>query len=1464
MIAVGRNRFFPVGILLAVWSAAAGAGAQTLPAGYQEYIVLGREGQVFEFLDYLADSEGNPFSADAMESVVTLTATLTGQRIVYDHWEDGYEPDIRQPVQATTETYSLGRGEALSLRSDGSGGGVNDVVPIPRDPADLRYDGGDRVLSLGGPVNLAHSMWPQNLVWIGGAWEVYARQALWGFLSYRIPVGTDSYTSHGGPGGSFAPFKYVELQITAFDAGTRVVIDNGQEQLAVDLDRGQTYSTRGLVDETAAASIAVYENTLVSATAEIQVGILTGSDSLAGGHQTRFFNAIPLKAYGRDYVVPVTGARPQRADVNLYLFNPNTAAASVTVFDTNNRTGLTFTIPATSATSWIDEVGAPLPRFSGGRIISDHLIWGVVAYDYDDENRDWGFSLVPGRFLTGEYYVSWSPTNQDANPVFPGSPVWVAPARDDTTVRVDLDGDDSFDDVDTDGDGDADPEPYTLNVLDVLRVYDHHDGDNTGTRVVADGPVALSYGQDGEVSGLVDPYLDLGYTVLPLTPDFLDPVLTVTGRPAVNSVPATGGSVDVIVTVTAGDYDGITGMDAGLDFSDQVAYVAGSARVTLPGAAPAAIEPQDNAASGLRTLLWDLDAVLDAGEQVVIEFSVVWSGAEPDGLYPFEVFSAGSYSGEVLRPRDSFPVVKTFLTLTKQVDRTVATAGDVLTYVFTAENTSQNPGDTAEALVIRDPLHEGLSFVSADNAGAFDPATRSVVWGHGALPHGESVTVSCQVQVEMLPEDTVIADTASAFTTNLPRVESDTVYTRVHYPVLGVLKWAAPMAVAPGEVITFTLIIDNQSVLDVNNVLVFDLIPADTTYVAGSLAVDTGSGPVAQTDARDGDLCDFDVTTPGGVSALFAVLPAGAVYTLTFQVQVSGAVAPGDTITNLAVVDSDDTLARASNAVVVNVGTDTDGDGLTDDHEDLIGTDPNDADSDDDGIGDGEEVNPGADGFVTDPLDPDTDGDGLQDGTETGLAAGLPDTDPAVFVPDADPQATTDPTDPDTDKDTLRDGDEDADHNGRMDALETDPGDPDTDGDTFDDAADTCPLHPNPLQDLQIDPDNCGGCGASCRDPVDCTVDACVDGLCHHYPDDAACDDGQYCNGAETCDESAGCLAGSDPCPGLTCDEINDSCGCLSDADCDDGLYCTGVETCDAGACVTTPRDCDDGTACTLDGCDEGNDSCTHAPDDALCDDGLFCDGVETCDPQAGCLAGEYPCPGKACNEEDDVCADCQSDAECDNGKFCDGVETCDPDTGDCRDGEDPCLGQVCDDGADTCWECETDRNCDDGIYCNGAEACAGGRCLAGEYPCDDGIACTVDTCDEDQDACDFIPDDFACDDGDECTQDSCDPETGCVHRVIDSDGDGACDAEDPCPKDREDRCIACRDSDEDGRCDQADPCPHDAQDRCELWEDGSPRGGGCDCTTAEVPPGPGVCLVLVLGWFRLRRRRRRRATFPA
>ncbi|MGJ8726330.1 MAG: hypothetical protein ACSHYB_17410 [Roseibacillus sp.] len=97
---------------------------------------------------------------------------------------------------------------------------------------------------------------------------------------------------------------------------------------------------------------------------------------------------------------------------------------------------------------------------------------------------------------------------------------------------------------------------------------------------------------------------------------------------------------------------------------------------------------------------------------------------------------------------------------------------------------------------------------------------------------------------------------------------------------------------------------------------------------------------------------------------------------------------------------------------------DPDFDGSSNAQEYARGTNPQDADSDDDGIFDGNETGNGtsvgtfvdATNTGTDPLNPDSDGDGLSDGVETGTL---------VFV-DAD-NTGSDPNKPDTDSDGAND-----------------------------------------------------------------------------------------------------------------------------------------------------------------------------------------------------------------------------------------------------------------------------------------------------------------------------------------------------------------------------------------------------------------------------------------------------------
>ena len=72
------------------------------------------------------------------------------------------------------------------------------------------------------------------------------------------------------------------------------------------------------------------------------------------------------------------------------------------------------------------------------------------------------------------------------------------------------------------------------------------------------------------------------------------------------------------------------------------------------------------------------------------------------------------------------------------------------------------------------------------------------------------------------------------------------------------------------------------------------------------------------------------------------------------------------------------TMNGNKNITVYFVAQDTDGDGLTDDEERQIGTNPSYVDTDHDGLNDYQEVKV----KKTDPLSPDTDGDGVKDGED--------------------------------------------------------------------------------------------------------------------------------------------------------------------------------------------------------------------------------------------------------------------------------------------------------------------------------------------------------------------------------------------------------------------------------------------------------------------------------------------------
>lgn len=132
----------------------------------------------------------------------------------------------------------------------------------------------------------------------------------------------------------------------------------------------------------------------------------------------------------------------------------------------------------------------------------------------------------------------------------------------------------------------------------------------------------------------------------------------------------------------------------------------------------------------------------------------------------------------------------------------------------------------------------------------------------------------------------------------------------------------------------------------------------------------------------------------------------------------------------------------------------------------------------------------------------------------------------------------------------------------------------------------------------------------------------------------------------------------------------------------------------------------------------------------------------------------------------------------------------------DCSSLDTDCKVGVCEQGTrTTASQCVPQNSpdttdCDLGLYCSVDDHCSSGACVSGgARDCSDGIACTGDSCDEENKVCVNAPNHTACDDENVCTDDYCRPgdeyagEDGCVHEnnTVSCDDNNDCTENDVC-----------------------------------------------------------------------------------
>jgi hypothetical protein len=269
-------------------------------------------------------------------------------------------------------------------------------------------------------------------------------------------------------------------------------------------------------------------------------------------------------------------------------------------------------------------------------------------------------------------------------------------------------------------------------------------------------------------------------------------------------------------------------------------------------------------------------------------------------------------------------------------------------------------------------------------------------------------------------------------------------------------------------------------------------------------------------------------------------------------------------------------------------------------------------------------------------------------------------------------------------------------------ALELDPGDP------FQDCEGPC--GPASSTDCAEEGEGVTLDGEDFVDRFMCAM-IITDGVCAMSPIALRCEEGTQCE-----------RTGPYPAYGI-CELIPQ---CDEDSECDNGEFCDGAETCVDRFCVDGEApSIEDGIGCTVGACDEDNDTIIHTPNDVLCDDQIFCNGTEACNPSDQ-------------DADDQGCI--RAPRDCDDNNDCT-EETCTEELGCVNDA--PARDSVA---------------CDDGLNCTEDDTCFGGICSGGQVDCS-GEACESGTCDE-QEGCVFndIPDEELCSDesGGRCFDSAC------------------------------------------------------------------------------------------------------------
>ncbi len=496
------------------WSAApqltaAGEQVHYLPFDAQQFLdtLIGQHGGA------VGVNPGGTTIQSPIRLVTSLVSSRSGNTVVVDHWEDGYDADPLNAPGSTTETLTMSEGQVQVFDNWVA---VNQIGQIdPNGDGQPYYDGGDKIVSTS-PVVVSAGGWATGSLTLHAGASAVPEVSRYGY-DFVSPVGEDAAFDPVADGDDDSPWEYTGLVVAASQDGTTVTVGGGAP---FNLDEGQTH----LVDGGVALGDAVHADKPVA------VYLSTGDQNV--DWEGRLFELTPTERWTDTYFSPVTSRTTSSQATRAFLYNPGASAITVDYTQSDGTTG-TIPIPAGGQANYKFPVDIGAKFTSPGNPF--YALQAITTPESGNNNDNssaynWGLSLIPQAYLTPMVVIGYGP-GADSPITESDSAVWVAPEST-TTIYIDLDGNTATG-ANTDPNGNNydfsclvpaltpraikdDGSSTCYSISSYTKAKGTGDGDMTGARLYTlDGTkLAAAWGQvPGGSAGT--PAIDMGTTILP-------------------------------------------------------------------------------------------------------------------------------------------------------------------------------------------------------------------------------------------------------------------------------------------------------------------------------------------------------------------------------------------------------------------------------------------------------------------------------------------------------------------------------------------------------------------------------------------------------------------------------------------------------------------------------------------------------------------------------------------------------------------------------------------------------------------------------------------------------------------------------------------------------------------------------------------------------------------------------------